>query len=319
MSDAGTLEEVEIRLLLEALRLRFGYDFRQYAADSLRRLIRGYLASTPWRHVSEIIPHLLHDGCVRNELIGALTVNTTGMFRDPGVFRFLARELFPLLATYPFVNIWHAGCSTGEEVYSLAILLQEAGLYDRCRIYATDLNPEALEAARAGVYPVGRLPEYAGAYVEAGGRGSFSDHYHARYDYFRLDPALRANVLFSTHNLATDAVFVETHLIFCRNVLIYFDRALQDRVLGLFLESLVEGGFLCLGSRESLLFSVIDEAMASVSGPERIYRREFTDRSGRGEDRKPRRQVRRAALPSGANDPGQDPWSSPGRPCPSAS
>jgi chemotaxis protein methyltransferase CheR len=257
--DPREIEDIEIYLLLEALRLRHGYDFRQYAPASLRRRIIQCLNRCEYTCVSEIIPNLLYDDLQLTRLISELSINVTEMFRDPGIFAVLRQKIFPMLAANLPVNIWHAGCSTGEEVYSLAILLHEADLLPRCRIYATDINPQAIEVARLGSYPLGRMRQYSANYLKAGGTGSLSDHYQVAQEVAQLDPHLRNNILFTTHNLATDSVFSETHLILCRNVLIYFDSQLRDRVLRLFLDSLRTGGILCLGSSEGLRGSALQE------------------------------------------------------------
>ncbi|HIJ85708.1 MAG: cheR [Magnetococcales bacterium] len=267
------IEKIEVDLLLEALRRRFGYDFSHYSSEYVHRRLRDCLSHCHLTHISEIIPRLLYDRLFLETLIGRLTVTTTALFRDPTAYIALLEQVFPLLATYPFFNIWHAGCSTGEEVYSLAILLEEAGLYDRCRIYATDINGAALEQAREGVYPVARLEDSGKNYLLAGGRYQLCNWFHARYDLARFDPQLTRNVLFSQHNLATDGVFAETHLILCRNVLIYFDSTLQNRVLDLFHESLDLGGFLILGAQETLRFSGVHDCFVTVSEKEKLWRK----------------------------------------------
>lgn len=250
--DSEEITDIEIHLLLESLRLRFGYDFRNYSPKSVRRRLQHCLTTCDFNHISEVIPKLLHDMHFVNRLVSTLTVTVTEMFRDPEVFRELRAKVIPVLKTYPFINIWHAGCATGEEVYSMAILLKEEGLYDRAQIYATDLNENALAKAREGIYPIDDIKKHTANYQLAGGREVLADYYHARYDHFRFDPALQKNILFSAHNLASDSVFAEMNLILCRNVFIYFNRVLQEQVLRLFLESLARGGFLCLGSRESI-------------------------------------------------------------------
>lgn len=250
--DSEEITDIEIHLLLESLRLRFGYDFRNYSPKSVRRRIQHCLAACEFNHISEVIPKLLHDCNFVNRLVATLTVTVTEMFRDPEVFKELRKKVVPVLRTYPFINIWHAGCSTGEEVYSMAILLKEEGLYDRAQIYATDLNENALSKAREGIYAIDDIKKHTANYQLAGGTGALADYYLARYDYFQIDPSLKKNILFSAHNLAVDSVFAEMNLILCRNVFIYFNRFLQEQVLRLFLESLTQGGFLCLGTRESI-------------------------------------------------------------------
>ncbi|MEO5353828.1 MAG: hypothetical protein H7835_11555 [Magnetococcus sp. XQGC-1] len=278
--DHDAIQDIEIRLLLEALYERYGYDFRNYAMASLKRRIVHCLSECQFRHVSEIIPRLLYEGMFLKRLIQALTVSVTEMFRDPPVYRILRQQVIPVLRTRPFFNVWHAGCATGEEAYSFAILLQEESLLERARIFVTDLDEEAIHVAREGIYPLEKVKTYTKNYQESGGTAAFSDYYHARYDRVRMDPELKKSMVFATNNLATDAVFAETQLIFCRNVLIYFAPALQNRVLDLFRESLTEGGFLCLGSQESLQFSGVAEQFTVVAPQERIYRKR--DVKGKG-------------------------------------
>jgi len=206
-------------------------------------------------------------------LLGDLSINVTAMFRDPGFYVSFAEHVVPQLHTYPFTRIWVAGCSTGEEVYSLAILLAEHDLYDRTRIYATDINQLAVDQARQGVYPLDRMQEYTENYIKAGGRRSFSEYYVAAYDGALFDAALGENVVWAQHNLAQDGTFNEFQVILCRNVLIYFDKALQNRVQGLFYESLTRFGTLCLGNKESMRFSAYEDSYEVVDGEAKIYRR----------------------------------------------
>ncbi|MBF0622558.1 MAG: protein-glutamate O-methyltransferase CheR [Magnetococcales bacterium] len=267
------IQDIEVQLLIKALYLRYGYDFSNYATASLRRRILQCLSSCEFSHISEIIPQLLHEGRFHRRLIFELSVTVTEMFRDPYVFKALRTHVIPHLKTFPFVNIWIAGCATGEEVYSLAILLHEEGIYDRVRIYATDFNDEALQQAQEGVFPAGKMAAYGTNYQKAGGTGSLSDYYHARYDLARMDAALKENIVFANHNLVGDAVFCETELIMCRNVMIYFNRKLQDTVFELFTESLSHGGFLCIGTRESLQFSSVATQFQEIRNRERIYQK----------------------------------------------
>ena len=213
----------------------------------------------------------------------ALSVTVTEFFRDPLFYRVVRDQVVPLLKTCPFINVWHAGCATGEEVYSMAIVLKEAGLYDRARIYATDINGKSLHLASEGIYSVDDMKEYTVNYQKSGGKGSFSDYYHAKYRLAMMDPALKKNVVFSVFNLTADEVFSEMHLVFCRNVMIYFDRTLQDRVLGLLHDSLVDNGTLCLGSRESLKFSGVADRFHAISDKWRVFRkRPSTRKAGAG-------------------------------------
>jgi len=271
--DEPAIENIEVTLLTDALKQRYGYDFSHYAQASLKRRIRHFLSKSNFGHISELIPRLLHDTQFFKSLVLTLSIPVTEMFRDPFVYKMLREKVVPYLKTYPFIKIWHAGCASGEEVYSIAILLKEEGLYDRAIIYATDINDETLEKARNGIYPIDRIKEYTVNYQRAGGRQSLSDHYHSKYDSAILDRALKKNIVFASHNLATDSIFGEMHLIICRNVMIYFDRVLQNRVLTLFGESLATRGFLCLGTKESLKFSDIEEDFRKVGNREKIYQR----------------------------------------------
>ena len=272
------IQDIEIHILLETLFLRYGYDFRGYADASLKRRILHCLAACQLNHVSEIIPRMLYEGRFLKRLIGTLTVTVTTLFRDPPVFQSLREYVVPMLATYPFINVWNAGCATGEEVYATAILLKEGGMLDRARIYATDLDDEGLQIAQEGIYGVDRLEEFTKNYQRAGGQGVLSDFCHVKNGAIHMDPALREHITFSTHNLAGDAVFTETHLILCRNVLIYFDKPLQERVLHLFYDSLVRGGYLCLGSHESLEFTKLRDEFKPVAKKHRICQKRIRHR-----------------------------------------
>jgi chemotaxis protein methyltransferase CheR len=271
--EESQIEEIEVGLLLEAIHRRFGYDFRSYARASVERRVRQFLANTDCERIAEMIPRLLRDADFSTALVQNFSISVTEMFRDPEVYRLLRQRVVPLLKTYPHVKVWHAGCATGEEVYSLAILLREEGLYDKATIYGTDFNDTALEQARDGIYPADKIKAFTRNYQRAGGRGSFSRYYHASYDAAVMDPALKKRLTFANHNLVTDGVFGEMHLIFCRNVLIYFDKELQERALGLFTESLVRGGFLCLGSKESLDSTRVRDAYDAVDAKARIFRK----------------------------------------------
>lgn len=269
----GELETIEIDLLLESIYRRYGYDFRAYARASIERRIRLFLSAAGCATVSEMIPQVLHDAAFFSRLLPYFSIPVTEMFRDPWVYLAVREQVVPLLRTWPHVKIWHAGCATGEEVYSLAIVLKEEGLYDRATIYATDFSGAALDQARAGTYEIDKLQEATRNYQQAGGKASLADYYHAAYGAAAMDPALRERIVFSGHNLASDSVFGEMHLVFCRNVLIYFNRELQDRALGLFAESLVHGGFLCLGSKESLQFSALHGHFEAVDRKARLYKK----------------------------------------------
>jgi chemotaxis protein methyltransferase CheR len=267
------LERIEIELLLEAIHRRYGFDFRSYAFTSIRRRLWKRIEAEQLTTVSQLQSAVLHDPDAMERLLLDLSVSVTAMFRDPGFYAAFREVVVPLLRTYPFVRIWHAGCSTGEEVYSTAILLTEEGLYDRSRIYATDINDVVLQKARAGIFPLDRMQEYTENYLRAGGKRSFSEYYTAAYDGARFNSSLTRNVVFAQHNLVTDRSFSEFNVIFCRNVLIYFDRSLQNRVHSLFYESLARFGVLVLGSKESLKFATYESSYERIHPTEKIYRK----------------------------------------------
>src|SRR5688500_15528345 len=267
------LERVEIELLLEGIYRHYGFDFRSYAYASIRRRLWKRIEAEGLSTISGLQARVLHEQDMMEKLLLDLSINVTAMFRDPTFYVAFRQKVVPLLRTYPFIRIWHAGCSTGEEVYSMAILLEEEGLYDRARIYATDINEVVVHRARAGIFPLDRMQEYTENYIRAGGTRSFSEYYVAKYDGALFSPGLQRNVVFSQHNLVTDRSFAEFNIILCRNVLIYFDRELQARVHGLFHESLVHLGILCLGSKESLRLSDYETSYEELSGAERIYRK----------------------------------------------
>jgi chemotaxis protein methyltransferase CheR len=265
------VEDIEVQLFVRAMQLRHGHDFSEYAPASLKRRVQQLVRTHGVASISELNSRLLHEEGFVTRVIEGLSVPVSEMFRDPPVFRALRDKVFPVLASYPEINIWQAGCAHGQEVYSLAILLEEAGLYERSRIYATDFNDAALAIAAEGIYATRDARDWSRNYMEAGGSHSLSDYYSARYDFIKLDKKLRRNVTFFNHNLVTDEVFCEAHLILCRNVLIYFSNSLQDRTLGLFRDSLVRGGFLCLGTRENIDFSPAATGFADVEHALRIY------------------------------------------------
>lgn len=267
------LERLEMELLLLAIYRHHGFDFRSYAPASLHRRIRRHMENAHVPTISRLTELVLHDPNALQRLLHDLSVNVTAMFRDPTFFAEFRRSVVPLLRTYPTVRIWHAGCSTGEEVYAMSILLEEEGLYDRCRIYATDMDSTVLDHARQGIFPVSRMKEYTSNYFLGGGKRSLSDYFTAKYDGALFAPRLAKNVLFTQHNLAMDRGFSEFNVILCRNVLIYFDRALKDRALGLFSESFATLGVLCLGRKESLRFTAFEQEFTALSARERIYRR----------------------------------------------
>jgi chemotaxis protein methyltransferase CheR len=267
------LDEIEMRLLLDAIYSRYHYDFRRYASASLKRRLSQALVRMDCDTISTLQGKILHDPSAFTHLLEFLTVQVSDLFRDPEVYLTLRRDVVPLLATYPSLKIWVAGCSTGEEAYSFAILLAEERLLHRSLIYATDINDESLNRARSGIYSIERLKQFTLNHRESGGRGSLSDYYHAAHDNAVMAAQLRDHITFADHSLATDSAFSEVQLISCRNVLIYFDRELQDRAIGLFRESLCHRGFLCLGTKEALRFSSYATSFEEVHGPERIFRK----------------------------------------------
>jgi chemotaxis protein methyltransferase CheR len=269
----SSVEDLEIELLLEALYQRYHYDFRHYARASIKRRLLQARAQLSFASISAMQESLLHDADTLPRLLNYLTVQVSEMFRDPSYFRALREKVLPHLRTYPSLKVWIAGCSHGEELYSLAILFREEGLDQRTMFYATDINPAALHAAEAGIYPIDRLRTFTENHQKSGPRSSLSDYYTADYGRAVFDKSLRRHVVFSDHSLVTDAVFGEMHLISCRNVLIYFDRSMQDRAIGLFRDSLARKGFLGLGSKESLRFSEHAGAFSAFIHDERIYQR----------------------------------------------
>lgn len=267
------LEELELDLLLEGVFRRYGFDFRDYARPSLRRRIWNQVRAEGLSTISALQDRVLHDAHGMERLLLMLSVNVTAMFRDPTFFRAVRETVVPLLRSYPYVRLWHAGCATGEEVYSMAILLEEEGLYDRCRIYATDMNEAVVRRAQAGIYPIEVMQEYTANYLRSGARGQFSDYYTARYDHAIFKQSLRRNVVFSHHNLVTDGSFNEFQMIVCRNVMIYFNERLQARVHELFFASLARFGLLALGRKESLVGTPHQHDYDELDAIERIYRR----------------------------------------------
>jgi len=267
------VEDIEIQLLLEALYQRYHYDFRHYARASIKRRLLQARGQLNFPSISSIQESLLHDPDMLPRLLDYLTVQVSEMFRDPSYFRALREKVLPHLRTYPSLKVWIAGCSSGEELYSLAILFREEGLDQRTMFYATDINPVALRAAEAGVYPIERLRKFTENHQKSGPRSSLSDYYTADYGRAVFDNTLRRRVVFSDHSLVTDTVFAEMQLISCRNVLIYFDRSMQDRAIGLFRDSLTRKGFLGLGSKETLRFSEHAGAFSDFIRDEKIYQR----------------------------------------------
>ena len=258
---------------MEGIFRQYGFDFRNYARSSLKRRVRNFLRDEHIGSISLLQDRLLHDPAWMDRFVYSLSVNVSAMFRDPNFYIAFRNEVVPMLRTYPFIRIWLAGVSMGEEVYSLAILLQEEGVYDRCRIYATDINEAVLKKAKEGIYPADLMETYANNYTRAGGKKSFSDYYTDAYESAILKSSLRDNIVFAQHNLATDASFNEFHVILCRNVMIYFNNELQAHVYNLLHESLVTFGVLGLGAKETMKFSPYEYAYEEINKTARLYRR----------------------------------------------
>ena len=275
MASEVDIEELEIRLLLEAIHAKYGYRFQDYAPGSMRRRVRVALARSGLRHLGELQHKLLVDPEFFASTLEDLTVRVSEMFRDPSFYRAFRESVIPLLRTYPLLKIWHAGCASGEEVYTMAILLTEESLYDRAQIYATDMSPMALEMAREGVYPEAQAAGFDRNYQESGGKLRLDEYYSSAYGHIVVKEGLRRNIVFFQHDLASDYALGEMHLVFCRNVLIYFGAELRDRALSTFSDCLGHGGFLCLGKNESLPAQA-QASFATFSAPERIYRRRLS-------------------------------------------
>lgn len=267
------LEQIEVELLLEGIYQQYGFDFRSYAYASIKRRLWRRIEAEGLSTISGLQECVLHEPAMMEKLLLDLSINVTAMFRDPGFYSVFRDQVVPMLRTYPFIRLWHAGCATGEEVYSMAILLEEEGLNERSRIYATDINEVVLQKAKSGIFPIDRMQEYTENYIAAGGKRAFSDYYTAKYGGALFSPHLTRNVVFSQHNLVTDGSFSEFNVILCRNVLIYFDKTLQSRVHTLFYESLAMFGILAVGSKESLRFSPYEGYYEQLHGREKIYRK----------------------------------------------
>lgn len=266
-------EDIELALLLEAIYRKYHYDFRGYSMASIKRRLRQAREQFGCRTFSQLQDQTLHDPSILPALLSYLTVQVSELFRDPAYFRAIREQVVPHLKTYPSLKIWVAGCGAGEEVYSLAILFREEGLENRTLFYGTDINPVALKKAESAMYNLDRIPLFTENHRRSGGKSSLSDYYTADYGAAIFDKSLRQQIVFSDHSLVSDAVFAEVQLISCRNVLIYFERDLQDRAIGLFLDSLPRKGFLGLGSKESLSFSGHAEAFTDFAREERIFQK----------------------------------------------
>ena len=270
--ETEVIQYAELEILLNDLFTRYGYDFTEYSKASLQRRIQRLFTMDKFPSFAEFRYRLGTDSQYFRRFVEEITVNVTEMLRDPSFYRTLRTTILPVLATYPFIRIWHAGCSTGEEVYSMAILLKEAGLLHKALLYGTDINPQVIDKARKGIFPVSQMQKYSENYIQSGGVRDFSSYYTANYHLAKFDSALTAKMIFSTHNLVSDFSFNEFQLILCRNTLIYFERDLQSKVFRLFDYSLENFGYLALGSKESLRFSSIADRYRQV-GKEKIWRK----------------------------------------------
>ncbi|MBB72438.1 MAG: chemotaxis protein CheR [Legionellales bacterium] len=271
--NARDIVNVEVEVLLSAIRERYGWDFYYYKRASLKRRIATFLHENNLKHVSELIPLIMWDKEIFEHLIHSLSVPVTEMYRDPSFFNALRNEVVPILKTYPFIKVWHAGCASGEEAYSMAILLQEEGLLPRSRLYATDINDDGLKKAEQGVYQLDDIKEYQNNYHKSGGKGDLLDYFRISSNKAIINTSLKHNVRFSNHNLIRDSSFGTMNIIFCRNVYIYFEPELQDRVTQLFLDSLAPGGFICLGSKESIHIENYPHELEVFNERARIYRK----------------------------------------------
>ncbi|MGB6129751.1 MAG: protein-glutamate O-methyltransferase CheR [Psychrilyobacter sp.] len=269
------IENLELKLLIEAIYLRYGYDFKNYTKSHLKRRILRRVKLDNLKNITQLTERVLYDRKVLKQILLDLSINVTEMFRFPKFFKDLREDVIPLLKTYPSINIWHAGCSTGEEVVSMAILLKEEGLLNRVNIYATDINEQVIDVAKEGIYAIEDVKKWTKNYQEAGGKNSFSDYYIAKYDHAIFDQNLLKNVTFLEHNLVIDKTFIDANLIICRNVLIYFNEKLQNQVLELFEESLVPGGIIGIGSKESLKFTSVNEKFENINSTTKIYKKKI--------------------------------------------
>ena len=267
--------ELEVSSLLETVYHKYGYDFRQYSEAHIKRRIMNRMRLSGFQDISQLQSRVLNDETFASSFLLDLSITVTEMFRDPGFYRSLRENVVPVLKTYPFIKIWHAGCSTGEEAYSMSIILREEGLYDRTTIYATDFNQQALDHAKDGIFSNKMMKEYTTNYQLSGGKESFSNYYTSDNDNVIMNQSLKKNIVWANHNLVTDGVFAEVNLILCRNVLIYFDINLQNKVQMIFYNSLINGGILCLGSKESLRFTDLYEKYTELDKNQRIFKKKY--------------------------------------------
>ena len=271
--DDSNTENIELELLLQAIFLQYGYDFRDYSRAHVKRRVKHRMIQEGLKSISELQNKILHDKESFGRIARDFSINVTEMFRNPDFYKSIREKVIPILKTYPFLKIWHAGCATGEEVYSFAIMLKEEGLLERTQIYATDFNSLVIHKAQKGIFPIRNIKEYTANYQKAGGKESFSDYYHANDELVIFDKSLNRNIVFAEHNLVTDGVFAEVNMIVCRNVLIYFNRVLQNNVLKLLHNSLITGGFLALGTKESLLFSDEEKKYKVIDAKQKIFKK----------------------------------------------
>ncbi len=274
MSHTNT-SDLEISLLLEAIFRKYGYDFREYSQAHIRRRITNRMSISGIKNIAQMQSMVLNDDLFVSELLQDLSITVTEMFRDPIFYKSLREKVIPILKTYPFIKIWHAGCASGEEAYSMAILLQEEGLYDRTTIYATDFNQSALNSAKEGIFSNKLIKEYTANYQLSGGKESFSNYYTSHYDNVIMNQSLKKNIVWANHNLVTDSVFAEVNLLLCRNVLIYFNQNLQNKVQTLFYDSLINGGILALGSKESIQFTDYFMQYSELDPKQRIFKKKY--------------------------------------------
>jgi chemotaxis protein methyltransferase CheR len=267
--------EFEISSLLKVVYQKYGYDFRQYSQAHIRRRITNRMAMSGLEDISQMQSKVLNDEIFASTLLQDLSITVTEMFRDPSFYESLRENVIPILKTYPFIKIWHAGCATGEEAYSMAIIMQEEGLYDRTTIYATDFNQRVLNQAKEGIFSNKMMKKYTTNYQLSGGKDSFSSYYTSDHDNVIMNQSLKKNIVWANHNLVTDSVFAEAHLILCRNVLIYFNHNLQNKVQNLFYNSLINGGILCLGSKESLRFTDLHDEYTDLDRKQRIFKKKY--------------------------------------------
>ncbi|MEH7253055.1 protein-glutamate O-methyltransferase CheR [Neobacillus niacini] len=271
--EPNELQEIEIKLLLEGLYQMYGYDFRSYVRGSIGRRIVNRMKAERLPTITALLEKVLHEPGVLERLLNDFSIRMTEMYRDPSFFAAFRNEVVPLLRELPEIRIWHAGCATGEEVYSMAILMQEEGLSEKTKIYATDMNEKALTAAQKGAFPLKKMQQYTKNYLKAGGKMAFSEYYTTDHQFAYFSPHLTENLTFAQHNLVSDSSFNEFHVIVCRNVMIYFDTALQQEVHGLFYDSLADGGFIGLGSKESILGMTKGMKYTEFNSYEKIYRK----------------------------------------------